>query len=336
MAASRISNLLRLAACLGLGAWLTAGSSAVQAQARPGTSTSSQVNRGAPPLPFTVTPVDYFRRLLDADPAGREKLLAGKKPAQRKVLLNSLRIYASLSPEERELRLRTMELRFHLNSLLRVAPSNRLARLNLVPERDQPLVKARLALWDQLSAGAQKELLDNEKMMRLMESVPSGIPRREIPLPPSASNQVRQAEQQLTRWEDLPETARARIRGNFARIFELTTAEKAGLLQPLPLRPEERELMERTLAQFGRLSPGQRDLCIRNFEKLAALPPAERRQFLASAQEWERMRPEDRAAWRRMVSRVPQLPPVPGRPSRPPLPPPTVRPAQGAAVARTN
>ena len=325
----RICCLICLVACLGWWPWFCPSA---QAQTL---SASSAIKSIPPPLPVSVTPVDYFRRLLEADAAGREKLLAGKTPEQRRVLLNSQRVYASLTPEERELRLRTMELRFHLNTLLRVTPSHRADRLRLVPERDQPLIKARLALWDQLAPDAQKELLENEKMMRLMESVATGRPRRQIPLPPPAASQVRQAEQQLTRWEDLPEARRAQIRGNFSSLFELTEREKAGVLRPLPLGPEERRLMEKTLEQFSRLSPGQRDLCIRNFEKLAALPAPERRQFLASAQEWQKMRAEDREAWRRLVSRVPPLPPLPGRTLLPPLPPPA-RPAPGSAVARTN
>ena len=284
-----------------------------------------------PPLPSaTRSPIDYFRELLEASPADREKLLAGRSVEHRKVLENSLRAYQALTPDERELRLRTMDLRFYLSSFLRTAPSNRADRLQLVPAKERSLVEERLKLWDQFSTEDQKELLDNERLMRLFENVGAGARPKEIPLTVQTSNQVRQIERELIRWQILPEVRRVQIQRNFIRIFQLTDAEKAReQLQPLSLSPEERRLMENTLDQFKGLSPLQRDLCIRNFRKFADLSPVERRQFLVSAQEWQKMKPEDRETWRKLVSKVPQLPPLPPRAVHtPPLPPVTPKPAQ--------
>ena len=59
--------------------------------------------------------------------------------------------------------------------------------------------------------------------------------------------------------------------------------------------------------------------CVKNFSKLASLSPAERREFLVNAEEWQKLKPEDREAWRKLVSKVPPLPPPPNR--LPPLPP---------------
>ena len=276
-----------------------------------------------PPLPPAVkSPIDFFRELLVAQPADRATLLAGKSAEQRKVLDASLRAYEALTPEERELRLRTMDLRFHLNSLLRLASGNRTEWLKLMPDKDRPLVEARLKVWDGFSPEDQRELLENERIMRLIEGVAAGRLRRDIPLTVQTSNQVRQIERQLIRWQTLPEARRRQIQQNLTSIFELTDAETARQkLQPLPLTPEEWHLMEQTLAQFQKLSPMQRDLCIRNFKKFADLSPAQRRQFLVSAQEWQKMKPEDRNTWRKLVSKVPPLPPLPPRPIRaPPLP----------------
>src|SRR5262245_48206265 len=66
----------------------------------------------APPLPSLATPVDYFRQLLSAKPEERERLLSGRTAEHRKVLESSLRAYETLTPEERDVRLRTLELRF--------------------------------------------------------------------------------------------------------------------------------------------------------------------------------------------------------------------------------
>src|SRR5262245_33279117 len=167
------------------------------------------VGKATPPLPpKSASPVDFFRELLDTKGEVREKLLAGKSPEHRRVLENSLRLYQGLGPQERELRLRTMELRFHLTSLLHAPSSNRTDRLKLVPERDRPLVEERLKLWDQFSPEDQKELLENERMIRILEIVSAGLPRKEIPLSAPTSNQVRQIEQQLIQWQTLPEARR--------------------------------------------------------------------------------------------------------------------------------
>src|SRR5687768_15744779 len=52
--------------------------------------------------------------------------------------------------DTKALRLRTLELRWHLLPLLSAAPSNRVVRIQAVPERDRPLIEERLRLWDRL------------------------------------------------------------------------------------------------------------------------------------------------------------------------------------------
>ena len=271
-----------------------------------------------PPLPSAAkSPINYFRELLAAKPEDREKLLAGKPPEHRKVLEKSLRDYLVLKPDERELRLRTMDLRYHLTTLLRSAPSNRVERLKMVPERDRPLIEDRLRFWDQLSPEAQREALENERWIRVMGAVGSGA-ERDMPLTGATSNQLRQIEQQLIRWQSLPEARRVQAQKNFTTLFELTDTEKSADLPTGDLSAEERALMQKTLDRFGKLSPTQRAQCVRAFGKLAALSPGERRSFLINAQEWQKMKPEDREAWRRLISKVPPLPP--GLSGQPPVP----------------
>jgi hypothetical protein len=292
------------------------------------------------PRPFPPAPsqsgIAYFRELLAAQPEEREKLLAGKSAEVRRILENGVRTYEALSPEEREFRLRTMELRYHVTSLLRVAPVNRAERLKQVPDRDRPLVEDRLKYWDNLSAEDQKEALENERIIRIWGPAPWSS-RREIPLTGQASNQVRQIEKQLIRWQTMPDARRAQIQKNFQTLFEFSDAEKAReKLQPLPLNEEERQLMQATLDRFQKLAPLQRANCIKNFEKFAELSPAERRQFLLNAQEWQKMKPEDREAWRKLVSKVPRMPPLPPGLGQPPLPRRALPPAATTAVATNH
>jgi hypothetical protein len=275
-----------------------------------------------PPLPTSAkSPIDYFRELLTAGPEDREKLLTGKTPPHRKVLEKSLGDYLALTPSERELRLRTLELRYHLTTLLRLAPTNRVERLKIIPERDRPLVEDRLRIWDQLSPEDQREALDNERRIRVLEAVGSGVAQRQVPLTGATSNQSRQIEQQLIQWQSLPEARRVQAQRNFTTLFELTDAEKSADSPAADLSPAERDLMQKTLDRFERLSPLQRIQCVQAFEKLAALSPSERRSFLINAQEWQKMKPKDRDSWRRLISKVPPMPPLPpGLMGQPPAP----------------
>jgi hypothetical protein len=289
-----------------------------------------------PPLPTAAkSPIDYFRDLLAANPAAREKLLAGKTNEHRRILEKNLSTFEALTPDERELRLRTMDLRYHLTTLLRTAPSNRLDRLKLVPERERPLIEARLQIWDELSSEDQKDALEDEQRIRIVTAIGSSSAHKEIALTGVSSNQVRRIEEQLIRWQTLPAARRQQVQKNFTALFELTDTEKAKASQAADLSDDERALMQKSLDRFQKLSPLQRSQCVLAFEKLAALSPVQRRQFLASAQEWQKMKPADRESWRKLVSKVPQLPPLPPGLGQPPLPRVRV-PLRSAEVATNN
>jgi len=292
---------------------------------------------GVPPQPAMTAPgIDFFRQLLAANAGEREKLLAGKTPAQRRVLEKYAQEYETLPADVRDQRLRKLELRQQMTALLRVAPSNRADRLKLVPEADRAVLEERLNIWDGLSPEAQQAILEKEQNTRILTSVDLGTSQREAPLSGQASNQFRQIEVQLVRLQSLPVTRREQAHSNFTNLVELTDIEKAReRLKPLPLSDEERAQMQATLDRFQKLSPTQRALCIRNFEKFAELSPAERRQFLASAQEWQKMKPEDREAWRDLVGKIRPMPPLPSHYRQPPVPP-RVRPLRNVSTAQNT
>ena len=274
-----------------------------------------------PPMPTRVgSPIDFFRTLISANPAEREKLLEAKEPKLRTVLANSALEFQNLPAEQRELRLRNMELRYHVTALFRTAPSNRTERLRFVPDRDRPLVEHRLKYWDQLTAEQREVALQNERLTRDYIGVPRS-PGNTASLTGQASNQVVRIEQEIVRWNMVPDARHAQIQRTFKEFFELTDEEKAReKLQPLPFNGEERQLMEQTLARFKQLSLSQRNTCVTNFNKFASLSPAERREFLINAEEWQKMKPEDREAWRKLISKVPPRPPLPHSFRRPPMP----------------
>src|SRR5215208_4542955 len=84
----------------------------------------------APPLP--PTPVEYFRQLLKMNSEERHKELVNRTKT-REFLESKLKEFEALSPEERENRLRTMELQWYLRPLLTGSPTNRAAQLQTIP-----------------------------------------------------------------------------------------------------------------------------------------------------------------------------------------------------------
>lgn len=284
-----------------------------------------------PPLPAPApSPVDYFRQLLAATPAERERLLAGKSASQLRVLTNSLRIYLALPEAEREVRLRTLELRSHLAPLLRMAPADRAARLQVVPVEFRPVIEQRLTYWDQLPGPLQQQVLDQEKTTRLSPTrllihTPP-LPPAPVPTPTLPPGTSSAATAVLIPWQAVSPARQQEVIRAFTNLFDLPPELKSKALDPLPLSPTERALIEKALATFRQLQPAQRQACVSAFKQFAEMPPTERVQFLRNAEAWSRMSADDRQRWRDLVHRMPPLPPLPpgfggSQPVMPPRPP---------------
>lgn len=290
-----------------------------------------------PPLP--PSPIDYFRKLLEASPAERETILAGKSAEHRRVLTNSLRTYLVLSPEQRAARLGTMELRYYLTPLLQTPGSNRVQRLAFVPEAYRQLVAERLTFWDQLAPDMQKQLLENERAIRLGGAVVILPPAPPVPTPLPlgfTSNQLAAADKNFTRLQSYPESKRQEILAKWQIIFEQPPAQKEKILKPLPLSDAERAQIEQTLEKYSQLQPAQRTIVMKTFAKFAELTPEERRQFLRNAESWQAMPPADRERWRQIVNKLPPMPPMPPGFGGPPvLPLPPKRAAQALLTTNT-
>ncbi len=264
-------------------------------------------------LPAGKSPVGLFRELLAMSFVERVQSLTNRTPEARKQILAKVREYETLKPDERELRLKVTELRWYLYPLMRAPATNRVELLSRVPEFDRKLVEDRLGEWDKLSAQAQKELLQNEAVIRCLTEVPPGTNQ---PTPP------RLLERRVQQWQALPDQQRQQLLARFDRFFTLTPPEKDKVLRTLS-EPERRQI-EKTLARFSSLTANQRGQCIRSFEKFTDLNPVEREQFLKNAERWTLMTPDERQKWRELVTIAPMLPAGadgPSKPRRPPLPP---------------
>ena len=266
---------------------LAAAMTAVAAQAQPDgpvpTKSSVTLTNLVPPPP--QSPVNSFRQLLSMSPAERNKLLADRPPQARAHIMAKVREYLALGPDECELRLRATELRWYLMPLLQMPPTNRTVRLAQVPPALQKLVKMRLAEWDLLPPGLQKEFLASDRTLNAV------VAHVETPNPPS------------------PDPRQQKIAEQFKQFLDLTPVEKQKLLGTLS--GAERAQMEKTLTTFDGLPAQQRALCVQNYAKFAGMSDDERAEFLKNAESWSKMSPQERQAWRDLVSRIPLWPPMP-------------------------
>ena len=322
---------LLVAGGAGLPAW-------AQPVPHPGDATGPVARTNTVPLPPPIrSPVDYFRELLAMTPRERRDALTNRTDEGRKLILAKVREYESMRPDDRELRLRVTELRWHLMPLLQIDPTNRTSQLALVSPEDRALLDDRLAAWDRLSPSVQRELLDNEATVRYFSELQTGSQEQQRKALESMSEARRQKLQQgIVQWRALSPGQQARITANFVRFFDLSATEKTRALSSLS--EAERRQIERTLKAYESLPPGQRAQCIRSFEKFTSLTLEERQQFLKNAERWKLMSPAERQNWRNLVAQISLMPPTPHSGDFPPLPRSVrpVRPAPAPPAVVTN
>jgi hypothetical protein len=236
-----------------------------------------------------------------------------------------LREYAALTPDEREARLRAIELRWYLVPLMRTPPTNLVAQLALIPEDYRTMVEERLKLWDLLKPEIQRQIQESEWTIRyfLQLQSTSEFQKPTTPNDPTLP-QAAKLEQQLASWLALPPDTRQRMCERFQQFFELSPREKEKILGALP--DAERGGMDKTLQAFEKLPPDQRNLCVSSFRKFANMTPEERAQFLKKAERWKETPPDDRQTWRMLVTKLPPLPPAFGQPPLPGIQKPNSRP----------
>lgn len=264
-----------------------------------------------PPLPpLLASPMQFFRDLLATNAAGREAYLAGRTPAQKKLLDQKLAEYQALNPEQRELRLTMTELRYFLVNLLPLPKEMRTNYWPQLPAKYRPMLAERLRIWDVLSAENQAKLLDNESalscLLRLEKAPLPPLPTAPPSLPPVRRRQIEEA---MGLWNGISEAQRQTMVARFHRFFELSEREKRQTLETLPV--SQRQNCEAFLAAFARLPKEQRAKCTAALGQFLSLAPAEQDQFLKNAVRWQAMRPADRQAVRAIIQEVPPLPPLP-------------------------
>jgi hypothetical protein len=239
------------------------------------------------------------------DPAARAHALTSYAEPRRNYLQDRLREYESLPADEREMRLKQLELNCHLPDLMKIAPANRAKRLAAVPADIRPLVEKKLQEWDLLPPDVQRDVLEHQTTATYFLRVRPGSAAQPQPVSMSTLPPLPGAEGASSDPEKLE------------RFFKLPAREQEKTLDVLPAR--EREDMERTLQAFAKLPLTQRQTCIDSFVKFRRLSKEQRDQFLKNAERWKAMSPAERETWRTLVK---ILPPGAVSTNMPPLPHP--------------
>ncbi len=284
-------------------------------------------SNAAPPLPPPpVSPVSTFRMLLATNTEGRDQWLAKRTPEQREYLVGKIAEFTSLSSDEREKRLQTLELRWYLPQLMRMTSAERAARLATIPQPERALLSEKLRTWDITPPQIKKDLLDNQQVISLvLFSGQTGASDSVLKsLPPQRREELMR---QFEHLNQLPKEKRDQILASFQKFFELPSTEQSKALQKLT--PAERIQMQQTLTTFESQPPAQRLQTLAGFRKFADLSPADRAAFLKTADRWNKMSEAEREGWRQMVDRVERF-----RALTPPLPP--ARPPETVLVATND
>lgn len=326
---------------LGTALVLAAGLLAATVQAQPTLpGTTSPTPPPAPPLP--ASPVATFRHLLALPPAERSAALASRPAHQRDLLATRLADYENLPPHIREDRLRATDLYWHLQQLVRRAPSERGDLLRAAPDELRPVLAVRLAYWDQLPSADRADLLEHEGTLRYMARTRSS---RQPPLPPATPTVPAQpgtppptpptpepvavtagpavplrVQAELARLNQRAGADLHRLQQQWQRFFEGASPRRDRALEEMSA--SERQEMQAVLERFRRLTPEQRRTSVTSFSRLASMSPAERSEFLRNAERWTALPQEEREAWRQIVNKLPVFPPLPTQLPEPPLPQP--------------
>ena len=284
----------------------------------PAASHAAGIQSGIRLPPIPESPGDYLRRLLGMNAAGREQALAREPEALRNYWRAKLQEYDALAPSARDTRLRAVQFRWELLSLMKLAPAARLTRLNTLSAGDRAFLRQRLEQWDALPAPLQREFLENETtvlyFLRLQSGTPADQERLLRTFPPDHRQKL---EANLSRWRTLGRGQREKMLERFNQFFEITGDERERILGILP--ETERRQAKQVLQTIGQLPKEQRQQVLDAFRRFADMTPAEREQFLQNAARWEAMSPREREAWLSLMNRLPPVPP--GVEPLPPLPP---------------
>jgi hypothetical protein len=270
-----------------------------------------------PPIP--PSPIQEFRNWLKMTEADRETALQRYSAEKQVILRQKIEAYSAMPVEQRERRLKMLELRWYLRPLMGVSPEQRGNFLEMIPARLHQLVTTRLQQWDQLEAATRREILANDEAREMATRYFVHIQRsaRAAQSLQTFDPQKRaELQEKLKRWSETTPAQRERMAEQLAAFFELPRPDQARALESFS--DSDRQEMQKALDVFAKLPVQNRRACVESFQKFATMSPAERGEFLRKAERWQQMSAEERATWKALVTKLPPMPPDPAElPPRP-------------------
>jgi hypothetical protein len=261
----------------------------------------------APPMPAVKSPVETFRELLDMNANDRARELSKKAEKFRKVIEERLKEFDAMPREQRQTRLRLMQLRWELLPLLQarsVEPAT-----NTIPEQDRPLIIERLRYWQKLPADLQKLVLENEMVMHYFLTGQLALTNTADLLQPPARGLTLT---NVQRWRELSPDEQRQAYEAFRQIFDLGKKDRDKLFS----EASDRRRIEGFLKTFEKLPVEERERRMASFQKFTSMSVEQRLQFLQNARRWETMSESERAVVRSMIN-APPIPPLPSEFFRP-------------------
>ena len=263
-----------------------------------------------PTMPAVRSPVDALRELLEMAPAERAQALSQKSARKRKVIEDGLKELEALPLQQRQSRLRLMQLRWELLLLVQTPVANRSTLLSMVPEQDRRLVQQRLQIWDGLSTNQQKLILENEMVMHMFITGRAStleLTNKAAVLSPEMLGKIKL-------WRDLSPDQQRQAYDSFRQIFGLAERERDKLLGENLFAGHsqtDRDRIERFLKSFEKLPAAEREKRMASFQRFTSMTMEQRTRFLENAERWEAMSELDREAMRTMMREGPPIPPLP-------------------------
>jgi hypothetical protein len=269
--------------------------------------------RPVPIPPMPPSPIQEFRNWLQMSEADRELALQGYPAEKQTVLRRKIQAYAAMPADQRERRLKMLELRWYMRPLMGVLPEERGNYQELMPPRLRELVASRLAQWDRLDAATRTEILANDEarematryFIHLRRSTSQAMPELQ------SIDAAKRAELQekLRHWQQTTPAQRGRMAEQLSAFFELAAPEQQRTLEDFS--EQDRQEMQKALEVFAKLPSQNRQICVKSFQKFATMTPQERGEFLRKAERWQQMTPQERQTWKSLITKLPPMPPEP-------------------------
>ncbi|MBG86227.1 MAG: hypothetical protein CMO80_04925 [Verrucomicrobiales bacterium] len=251
------------------------------------------------PVPEQASPVKLFRDLLAKSPGERDAYLVKQTPKVQSFIRQRLARYEAMSPEVREMKLQTTELRFFLRPQLTTNPAQRQIMLATTPPQHRETIRQRIERWDALAPELQQQIIKNESMLNMILRV--GDPAEGV------TGQVPgKSREELTAWNSLPHGDRLEMLDKFRSFFEFNVLEKERIIASLP--EYQRNKITGTISALQNLSPEQRAACLKALQRFGSMTVARQQRFFRNADAWAKITPEEKRAWRLVVREAPPLP----------------------------